>query len=86
MSSKDDPQPKSAWMRGAVITASGVAIGTLSFAAFCYLLGLNFTDEGLSDNQSSPWQDNRIALLITLAGFSISIVAFWIGVIQITRR
>ena len=86
MSSNPDPQPKYPWLRGAVISAAGVVIGTISFAVFCYSLGLNFSDEGWADNRASPWQTNPIGFVGSLAGLSVAILAFWLGFIQTTRR
>ncbi len=74
------------WLRGAVISGLGVVIGTVAFAVFCYSLGLNFSDEGWADNQPSPWQTNRIALIGSLVGFAVAILVFWLGFIQTTRR
>jgi hypothetical protein len=61
-------------------------IGTVAFAVFCYSLGLSFSDEGWADNQASAWQTNRVALIGSLVGFSVAILAFWLGFIQTTRR
>lgn len=85
MDSNQD-QPKYTWLRGAVISGIGVVIGTVAFAVFCYSLGLNFSDEGWADNQPSAWQSNRVALIGSLAGFSVAILTFWLGFIQTTRR
>ena len=86
MSSSSDPHSNVPWLRGALISGVGVIIGAIAFAVFCYALGLNFTDQGWSDNQASPWETNRVALIGSLLGLSFAILAFWLGFIQITRR
>lgn len=72
------------WQRGAMISVLGAAIGAISLAWFCYAMGLNFTDEGWSD-QSRPWQENRLQLIGSCAGFIAAVLVFWLGFFQTTR-
>ena len=68
------------WLRGAVTSAAGVLVGSLALALFCYALGLNFSDEGWPQDQPI----NRFMLVLSLAGFALAILIFWLGFFQTT--
>lgn len=68
------------WLRGAIISASGVLVGTLSLVLFCYALGLNLQDEGWPEER----QINGTLLATSLVGFAAAILVFWLGFFQTT--
>ena len=84
MNRNEEHETSYPWVRGAVMSGVGALIGTIAFAVFCYALGLNFTDEGWSEN-ASPTPARRIALIGSLIGFVVAILIFWLGFFQTIR-
>ncbi len=73
-----------AWIRGALVSSIGVAIGIASLVLFCHAMGLNLQDEGWS-SEGDIQKANRGKLLISFLGFGISTVVFWLGFHQTTK-
>jgi hypothetical protein len=69
------------WLRGVLLVVAGMLLGALALGVFCFALGVNLADEGGSNDQ----QANRPALIVSLVGFAIATLLFWIGFVQTTR-
>lgn len=78
----EDAKPRlPGWVRGGVISVAGVLIGAAALALFCIALGVNLRDEGWSEGQSV----DRLMLIVSLVGFGIATLLFWIGFILATH-
>lgn len=68
-------------LRGIVIGATGALIGAISLGLFCYALGVNLRDEGWAEDRSV----DRTMLVVSLVGFALATLSFWVGLIITTH-
>ncbi len=69
----------------AVIVSS--ILFTIALALFCFALGLDFVNEGWAPRQDgeSVVGDRQVPLVLSLVGFAISIVLFFVGLHRIAK-
>jgi hypothetical protein len=80
--SETNPHP---WLRGAILSSIGVAIGIASLILFCHALGLNLSDQGWGSAGSDSWDTSRGEIVTSFVGFGVGTVIFWLGFHQTTK-